>query len=62
MEREISDEMVHEIAVVATYDDLPDAIVGRYGGLCDRVEFSIPVTNPDDEARLADMVKTIHAD
>lgn len=61
MEREVSDEMVHEIAVVATYDDLPAAIVRRYGGLCDRVEFSIPVATPDDEARLADMVATIHA-
>lgn len=61
MEHRVSDEMVHEIAVVATYDELPRAIVARYGGLCDRVEFSIPVTEPDDEALLAEMVAAIQA-
>jgi probable F420-dependent oxidoreductase len=61
MERHITDEMVHEIAVVAPYDTLADAIASRYEGLCDRVEFSIPVDGPDDEALLAEMVAEIQA-
>lgn len=61
MEQHVSEEMVHEIAVVAPYDTLADAIATRYEGLCDRVEFSIPVENPDDEILLAEMVSEIHA-
>lgn len=61
MERHISDEMVHEIAVVAPYDTLADAVATRYEGLCDRVEFSIPVTDPDDEALLTQMVREIQS-
>jgi probable F420-dependent oxidoreductase len=61
MEAHVTDEMVHEIAVVATYDTLADAVAGRYEGLCDRVEFSIPVETPDDEERLAEMVREIQA-
>ena len=61
MEQHVTEEMVHEIAVVAPYDTLADAIATRYEGLCDRVEFSIPVENPDDEILLAEMVSEIHA-
>jgi probable F420-dependent oxidoreductase len=61
MERHISDEMVHEIAVVAPYDTIADAVATRYAGLCDRVEFSIPTADPDDEALLAEMVREIRS-
>lgn len=61
MERHVSDEMVHEIAIVATHDELADAVASRYEGLCDRVEFSIAVDGPDDEARLTEMIRTIQA-
>jgi probable F420-dependent oxidoreductase len=61
MERHISDEMVHEIAVVAPYDKIAGAVATRYAGLCDRVEFSIPVTDADDEAMLAEMVREIQS-
>ena len=61
MEHHITDEMVHEIAAVATYDDLAATVLAKYGGACDRVEFSIPVENPDDEARLAQMIAEIQA-
>ena len=61
MERHVTDEMVHEIAVVAPYDTLADAVASRYEGLCDRVEFSIPVDNPDDEVLLAEMVREIQS-
>lgn len=61
MEQHVTDEMVHEIAVVATYDTLAEAVASRYAGLCDRVEFSIPVEDPDDEALLAEMIRQIQA-
>jgi probable F420-dependent oxidoreductase len=61
MEQHVTDEMVHEIAVVAPHDNLADAVATRYGGLCDRVEFSIPVGTPDDEVLLAEMVDEIRA-
>ena len=61
MERHVSDEMVHEIAVVAPYDSLADAVADRYTGLCDRVEFSIPAGDSDERERLAEMVRTIQA-
>jgi probable F420-dependent oxidoreductase len=59
MERHVSDEMVHEIAVVAPYDTIAQAVADRYDGLCDRVEFSIPASDPDERARLAEMVRSI---
>jgi probable F420-dependent oxidoreductase len=61
MEQHVTDEMVHEIAVVAPYDRLAAAIADRYSGLCDRVEFSIPVEHPDDEAVLGEMVRHIQS-
>ena len=33
MEGMISDEMLDQLAITATFDDLPDAIAARYGGL-----------------------------
>ena len=59
MERHVTDEMVHEIAVVAPYDTVAAAVADRYDGLCDRVEFSIPAGDPDERARLAEMVRSI---
>jgi hypothetical protein len=59
MERLIDDEMLHTIAVIGTYDTIPDAVLARYGGLCDTVEFSIPVAGPADRERLADIVAAI---
>ncbi len=61
IERHVTDEMVEAIAVVATYDDIARQVSERYAGVCSGVEFSIPVDNPDDEARLADMVRTIQS-
>jgi alkanesulfonate monooxygenase SsuD/methylene tetrahydromethanopterin reductase-like flavin-dependent oxidoreductase (luciferase family) len=61
MEDHVSEEMVHEIAVVAPYSTLADAVATRYEGLCDRVEFSIPIQHPDDEGLLAEMVAEIQS-
>lgn len=59
MEPLVTDEMVETVAVVANHDGLAAAVVERYGGICSKVEFSIPVANPDDSARLASMVSHI---
>jgi probable F420-dependent oxidoreductase len=59
MEEHVTDEMVDTIAVVARHDQLADAILRRYGGICSKVEFSIPVVSPDDGDLLAEMVGMI---
>jgi probable F420-dependent oxidoreductase len=59
MESHVTDEMVDTIAVVATHERLADAIRNRYSGACTRVEFSIPIHNPAEEAMLAAMVHQI---
>ena len=61
MERLVTDEMVETIAVVATYDALADSIRERYADICSKVEFSIPVANPDDASLLGEMVRRIQA-
>ncbi len=61
MEQHVTDEMVHEIAVVAPYDTIAEAVATRYAGVCDTVEFSIPVESPDDEILLAEMVAEIRS-
>lgn len=50
MWREISDEMLNEIAVVAAPDELPYAVRERYAGLLDRIGFYFPF-KPEEEAR-----------
>lgn len=59
MERLVTDEMVSTIAVVAPHDRLAQAVKDRYGGICSKVEFSIPVASPDDADLLAQMVRAI---
>jgi probable F420-dependent oxidoreductase len=59
MEQFVTDEMVETIAVVAPHDRLAEAVHARYGGICSRVEFSIPVDSPDSAEMLQDMVRTI---
>jgi len=49
MPKLITDDMVQEFAVVATYDKVADAIRARYQGVCDRVGFGIPIRTPEDE-------------
>jgi probable F420-dependent oxidoreductase len=48
MAAEIPDDVLDEFAVYATYDELPKAIEGRFGGISDTVEFGFEDdTNPD---------------
>jgi probable F420-dependent oxidoreductase len=59
MERHVTDEMVDTVAVVGMYDEIAERVWRRYEGACAKVEFSIPVRTPDDEARLGSMVAEV---
>jgi hypothetical protein len=61
MEAFVTDEMVNTIAVVAPHERLAEAVRERYGGLCTKVEFSIPVENPGDHELLRDMIGVIRS-
>lgn len=50
MWREVPDEILHAIAVVAPPDELPYAVRERYDGLLDRVGYYFPF-DPSDESR-----------
>lgn len=48
MAAEVPDEVIDEFGVFATYDELPQAIEARFGGISDTVEFGFePNTDPD---------------
>ncbi|MCP3938993.1 MAG: TIGR03617 family F420-dependent LLM class oxidoreductase [Actinomycetia bacterium] len=49
----VDDEMLNTIATVGTHDVIADQMSQRYGDLVQRIEFSIPVHNPDDAAVLS---------
>lgn len=55
----ITDEMLHEFAVVAPYDEVPDRIHQRFGALVDRFSFYTPYTIPSD--RMAALVAAVRA-
>lgn len=57
----ISDEVLHEWVVVATYDNLANAINERFADVLDRIEVSIPITNEADAETMASVVRDIAA-
>jgi probable F420-dependent oxidoreductase len=48
----VSDDMLHTVATIATYDEIAAELNQRYDGRVDRIEFSTPVANEDDEMTL----------
>lgn len=55
----VPDEVVEAFAVVATWDELPNELAIRYGGVVDRVMYAVPFdTAPPDV--VADMVHRLH--
>ena len=52
----VDDEMLHTVATLGTHDTIADLLSERYGSRVDRIEFSMPVTNPDDAAILSDII------
>jgi probable F420-dependent oxidoreductase len=55
----VHDEMFHTIATIGTYDEIATLLNKRFGHLIDRIEFSIPVNDPDDASLLSSMVKEL---
>lgn len=48
--KEVPDEMLNEIAIVAPPDELPHKLKARYDGILDRVGYYLPF-DPDDKAQ-----------
>lgn len=48
----VSDEMLDTVATIGTFDEIASKLNDRYADRVDRVEFSIPVNNPEDADRL----------
>lgn len=59
--RLVSDEMLHTVATVATYDRIAEALVERYAARVDRIEFSIPVRNNEDREVLRAILTDIRS-
>ncbi len=56
MAARIGDDVLEHWVTIATYDDLADRLIERYGALIDRIEVSIPLERPSDRAVLASIV------
>ncbi|MEQ9639104.1 MAG: TIGR03617 family F420-dependent LLM class oxidoreductase [Alphaproteobacteria bacterium] len=57
----ISDDILHTYATVGTYDQIGQRLAERYGGLIQRIEFSIACNSEADKERMRDLVRQIHA-
>ncbi len=55
----ISDDMLEEIAVVGTYDELPHKVKERYTGLLDRVGYYMPYKRNDRPDMWAESLKVL---
>lgn len=55
----IDDEILHEWVIVAKYDELAGAINDRFGDVLDRIEVSIPMDKPEDQAVMAEVIRDI---
>jgi len=59
MAAEVPDEVVRTFAAVGTWDEIPEAIAERFGGLVDTVTLSFP---PDtDRDRVQQVVRDVAA-
>lgn len=48
----ITDEVLHEIAIVGTYDEVARMITKRYGAIATGIEFGLPLRSPSDRDAL----------
>jgi probable F420-dependent oxidoreductase len=58
MAAEVPDAVIDEFGVFATYDELPKAIEGRFGGISDTVEFSFEADT--DPACAQSIIERVH--
>jgi len=59
MMRLISDDMLHEIATIGTYDEIAGKLKERWGGVCDTLFMSQPPSMWESDAQLQDFVQTL---
>lgn len=52
----VTDEMLHTVATIGTYDEIADKLNDRYADRVDRIEFSIPVRTPEDADALREIL------
>ena len=57
----ISDDVLDQFAVIGTYDEVAEKLVERFGQVVTNAEFSIPVTNTDEQAILTRIVADVQA-
>ena len=57
----IDDAVLHQFAVIGTYDDIAQKLVDRWADIVTHAEFSIAVENDDDRDILADIARTVQA-
>jgi probable F420-dependent oxidoreductase len=55
----VPDEVLEAFVVAGTYDEIVPRIKQRFGGICTRVGFSIPLRTPGDEERLTSMIREL---
>lgn len=56
----VDDEMLHTVATLGTHDTIARQLRDRYADRVDRIEFSMPVTNPDEAATYQDILGELH--
>lgn len=62
MPQHISDEVLDGFVTIGTYDTIARQLCDRYGSVVTHCEFSIPVKDAADKARLADLARAIQAE
>jgi probable F420-dependent oxidoreductase len=55
----VTDEMLHTVATIGTFDDIAEKLNERYTNRVDRIEFSTPVTSPEDAAALREILSRL---
>jgi probable F420-dependent oxidoreductase len=56
----VSDEMLHTVATIGTFDEIAAKLNDRYSSRVDRIEFSTPVATEEDAATLKGILAQIH--
>ena len=57
----VDDEILHTVATIGTHDTIAAQLRDRYGSRCDRIEFSIPVTDEESAERCRDILDQVRA-
>ena len=55
----VSDEMLDSYAVIGTYDEIAAKLRARYAHLATALEFSIPLSNADDDKTLRGLIERL---